>query len=141
MINNSMNDQKQTRQQGFYKINLILLAGGALFFTNIANAAVWLFDPSVRLEHSYDENFRLSTNSSQEDDVGTTRLVGELALKGKSERMDIKSFIRLDKAQYSGDDDNLSDRNNQLLGLRSKFKGEREKYVCFSGYFAARFNT
>ena len=122
-------------QKYFYGIGPLLFSGGILllFFANTANAAVWLFDPTVTLEQSYDENFRLSTNSSQEDDVSTTRLVGELALKGKSERMDVLSYIRLDKIQYGGDDEDLKDRDNQLLGLRSKYKVSERNTFSLDG--------
>ena len=133
MYINLINNQMQQRKQFFTKSGLIILATIALLFTNISNAAVWLIDPTVTLEHSYDENFRLSTNTSQEDDVSTTRLVGELALKGKSEQVDILSYIRLDKVQYNGDDDNLSDRDNQLLGLRSKYKVSERNTFSLDG--------
>ncbi len=135
MFYNSLSGLTQLKKKYLYKAGLILLVSGLLllFFTNTTNAAVWLLDPTVTLEHSYDENFRLTTNSSQEDDVSTTRLVGELALKGKSERADILSYIRLDKIQYGGDDEDLTDRDNQLLGLRSKYKVSERNTFSLDG--------
>ncbi len=93
-----------------------------LFIIGTANAAVWLFDPTVTLEQEYDDNYRLATESSNEDEVWTTTLTGELAIKGKSERADLEALIRLDAVDYNGDDDDLDDRNNQFLALSSKYK-------------------
>ena len=99
------------------------------FLSNSASAAVWLFDPRVILSQEYSDNYQLSTSSSDEDEVWTTKLTGELALRGKSERADLEALLRLDKVEYNGDDDRLSDRNNQLLGFASQYEvTERNKF-------------
>ena len=91
-----------------------------LLFSVTSKAAVWLYDPTITLKQEYDDNYRLSTNSSNEDEVWTTTLTGELALRGKSDRSDIAALIRLDAINYSGDDDDLRDKNNQLFGLSGR---------------------
>ncbi len=101
--------------------------------SNSVNAAVWLFDPTITLSQEYDDNYRLESESSNEDEVSTTNLTGELALKGKSERLDVKALVRLDAIKYSGDDRNLSDRNNQLVSLSSNYKAtEKNRFFLKS---------
>ncbi|MBT8112116.1 MAG: hypothetical protein KJO47_00415 [Gammaproteobacteria bacterium] len=104
--------------------------------SNSASAAVWLFDPTVSLSQEYDDNYRLATSSSNEDEVSTTKLSGELALKGKSERFDLKALLGLDAINYSGDDDNLDDKNNQSVRLTSSYRTtERSKFSLKGNYF------
>lgn len=108
----------------------------AAFLSNSASAAVWLFDPTVTLSQEYDDNYRLSTISSNEDEVSTTKLSGELALKGKSERFDLKALLGLDAINYSGDDDNLDDKSNQSVRLTSSYRTtERSKFSLKGNYF------
>ena len=102
-------------------------------FVNTVYAAVWLLDPRAVLEYGYDDNFRLSSNSSTEDEVSTARLVGELALRGKSERGDLEALVRLDKAEHGGDDRNLRDRSNQTLGLSSLYRLSKRNQVSLNG--------
>ncbi len=111
----------------------VCVASISALFSNSAIAAVWLFDPKISLQQGYDDNFRLSTNSSQEDEVWTSELSGELALRGKSERLDVEALLRLDAVKYSGDDDDLRDRNNQLIGLSSRYKATERKALIFKG--------
>ena len=103
------------------------------FLSNSASAAVWLFDPTVSLSQEYDDNYRLATNSSNEDEVGTTTLSGELALKGKSERFDLRALLGLDAIQYSGDDDDIDDRNNQSLRVTSAYSATERNRFTFKG--------
>ena len=103
--------------------------------SNSAGAAVWLFDPTVTFSQEYDDNYRLDTSSSDEDEVSTTKLSGELALKGKSERLDVNALLSLDAINYSGDDDNLNDKNNQSVRLTSAYSAtERNKFSLRSNY-------
>ncbi len=104
--------------------------------SNSASAAVWLFDPTVTLSQEYDDNYRLATSSSNEDEVSTTELSGELALKGKSERLDVKAILKLDAVNYSGDDDNLDEKNNQSVRLTSAYRvTERNRFSLKGNYF------
>jgi hypothetical protein len=100
-----------------------------VLLSSSASAAVWLFDPKVTLSQEYNDNYRLSTNSSNEDEVSTTILSGNLALKGKSERLNVRAILGLDAINYSGDDDSLDDRNNQSVRLTSEYRAtERNKF-------------
>lgn len=115
---------KKSVMQSKYKnqyISYISTIGIFLFLANNVHAAVWLFDPTITLSHEVSENYRLDTVSALEDDVDTTTLSGELALKGKSERLDFLGLLRIDAPNYSGDDDGLSDRNNQTFGLNTGY--------------------
>ncbi len=94
---------------------------GIFLLVNNVHAAVWLLDPTVTLSYEYSENYRLDTVSALEDDVGTTTLSGEVAVKGKSERLDFLGLLRIDAPSYSGDDDDLSERNNQTVGLNTGY--------------------
>lgn len=103
-------------------INFLIAAIFIFVFSDTASSAVvWLVDPSVTVEHEYDDNFFLSSDSSNEDQVQTTTLTGELAFRGKSDRLDMETLLRLDKVNYNGDDDRLNDRDNQFLGISSKY--------------------
>ena len=104
-----------------------------VLLSNSASAAVWLFDPTVTLLHEYDDNYRLSTSSSNEDEVSTTKLSGGLALKGKSERFDLKALLGLDATNYSGDDSNLDDKNNQTFRLTSAFRATERSSFSLKG--------
>jgi hypothetical protein len=104
-------------------------------YANSVMAAVWLFDPTISLGQAYDDNFRLTSNSSQEDEVGTTNLSGELAIKGKSERLDVKTLLRLDAINYSGDNSDLDDKNNQSLRLTSAYKATERNGFSLKGDF------
>ncbi len=84
-----------------------------------ANALEWLLDPRVTLEQGYDDNFFLDSNSSLEDEVSTTNLTGELALRGKSDRTEIETLARIDVVNYGGDDERLDEKGNQLFSLSS----------------------
>ena len=105
----------------------------AAFLSNSASAAVWLFDPWISLEQAYNDNFQLSSDSSNEDEVSTTILKGNLALKGKSERLDVEALIGLDANKYSGDDDNLDDRNNQEFRLTSAYRTTERNSLTLRG--------
>lgn len=94
----------------------------AALLSNSAGAAVWLFDPTITLSQGYEDNYRLSSDSSNEDEIWTTKLSGHLALKGKSERLDVKTVLRLDAINYNGDDSDLNERNNQLMRLASTYR-------------------
>jgi hypothetical protein len=127
-------DTKETQ------INLFSYFVGSMclvaLLSNPASAAVWLFDPWIGLSQEYNDNYQLSTDSSNEDEVSTTRLSGELALKGKSERLDVKALFGLDAINYSGDDDNLDDRNNQSVRLTSAYRvTERNRFALKGNYF------
>ena len=91
----------------YFVVSMYLVA----FLSNSANAAVWLYDPTVTLSQSYNDNYDLATESSNENEVSTSKLSGELAIKGKSERLDVKAILGIDAINYSGDDDNLNDKN------------------------------
>ena len=111
--------------------NFLLL----IIFSGTGSAAVWLYDPKITLSQDYNDNYRLTTDSSNEDEVWTTKLTGELALRGKSDRLDIEVLGRLDAINYSGDDDDLRDKNNQLLGLSSRYGvSERNTFTLDSIY-------
>ncbi len=113
---------------------LVLIAGFALVISDSAlGAVVWLTDPSVTLELNFDDNYFLSSNSSLEDEVTTTRIIGEIALRGKSERLDLETLLRLDKVNFSGDDENLSNRDNQLFGFSSRYKVSQRNSFLFNG--------
>ena len=110
-------------------VNIIRSICVAVLISNSANAAVWLFDPKITFSYEYDDNYRLATDSSNEDEVSTTKLSGELALKGKSERLDLKALLDLDATNYSGDDDELSDRNNQSFRLTTAYRATERNRV------------
>jgi len=96
-------------------------------------AVVWLVDPSVTLELSFDDNFFLSSNSSLEDEVTTTTLTGEVALRGKSDRLDLETLLRVDTVNFSGDDERVSNRDNQLLGFSSLYRVSQRNRFLFNG--------
>jgi len=124
------------KRQGSLFMCFVCVASISALFSNSAIAAVWLFDPKISLKQGYDDNFRLSTNSSQEDEVWISELSGELALRGKSERLDVEALLRLDAVKYNGDDSDLKDRNNQLIGLSSRYKvTERNAFIFKGNYF------
>ncbi len=108
---------------------------GVFLFANNVQAAVWLLDPTVTLSYEYSENYRLDNVSALEDDVGTTTLSGEIAVKGKSERLDFLGLLRIDAPNYSGDDDDLSERNNQTVGLNTGYwLSDRNRVSLKSSY-------
>jgi len=124
------------KRQGSLFMCFVCVASVSALFSNSAMAAVWLFDPTVTLSQEYDDNYRLATNSSNEDEVWTTKLSGELALKGKSERLDLRALLRLDAINYSGDDSDIDDKNNQSLRLTSAYKAtERNKFLLKGSFF------
>jgi hypothetical protein len=91
-------------------------------------AQAWQLEPSATVEQSYDDNFRLTTES--EDKVFTTRLAGGLGLKRFTETIEIEGLVRADFAKFSGDTENLGDDtdNSQVLGLKASRKFERTKF-------------
>ncbi len=117
------------------KMSRVSLAVGLAFILSdtASSAVVWLTDPSVTLQHSYDDNYFLSSDSSNEDEVSTTTLTGELALRGKSDKLDLKTLLRVDKVNFSGDDDRLSNRDNQLLGFSTRYRVSRRNRFLFDG--------
>ena len=124
----------QKREVRLFK-SFVILSCLIVFLSNSASAAVWLFDPTITLSFENNDNYRLATSSQFEDDVDTTRLSGELALKGKSERFNFRGLIRLDAINYSGDDSNLDDRNNQTASINSSYRiSERNKIFIKSSY-------
>jgi hypothetical protein len=95
---------------------------------NAVMAQAWQLEPSATVEQSYNDNFRLTTES--EDKVFTTRLAGGLGLKRITETIEIEGLVRADFAKLSGDTENLGDDtdNSQVLGLKSLRKFERTKF-------------
>jgi hypothetical protein len=91
-------------------------------------AQAWQLEPSATVEQSYNDNFRLTTES--EDKVFTTRLAGGLGLKRFTETIEIEGLVRADFAKLSGDTENILDDtdNSQLLGLKASRKFERTKF-------------
>jgi hypothetical protein len=91
-------------------------------------AQAWQLQPSATVEQSYDDNFRLTTES--EDKVFTSRIAGGLGLKRFTETIDIEGLVRADFAKFSGDTENFGDDtdNSQLLGLKASRKFERTNF-------------
>ncbi len=127
--------KNQITQKGLSRLFIcnLLIFFVLMCCVNTVYAAVWLLDPRAVLEYEYDDNFRLSSDSSTEDEVSTARLVGELALRGKSEHFDLEALVRLDKAEHGGDDSNLRDRSNQTLGLSSRYRLSQRNQVSLKG--------
>lgn len=128
-LKNLDTQQRLTNLFGYFVKLTCLVA----LLSNSASAAVWLFDPTVTLSQGYDDNYRLSTSSSNEDEVSTTKLSGELALKGKSERFDLKALLGLDATNYSGDDSDINDKNNQTLRLTSAYRATERNKLSLNG--------
>lgn len=109
---------KQKTQKHLF-ISIVKITCLVTLLPNTASALEWLFDPRATLEQAYDDNFFLDSESSREEEVSSTILTGELALRGKSERTEIEALAKIDAVNHGGDNDRLDDRGNQLLGLSS----------------------
>lgn len=79
-----------------------------------AVADSWEVTPTLTLRQSYDDNFRLNDDK---DKVWGTNLIGSLRVNRATEDLDINGLLRLDLVKYTGDTDNISDKNNQLFAL------------------------
>ena len=123
------------KNRRFNKVYYLALAAGFVYALSgpTFGAVVWLIDPSVTLELSFDDNFFISSSSSDEDEVTTTTLTGEVALRGKSDRLDLETFLRVDTVNFSGDDERLSNRDNQLLGFSSLYQVSQRNRLLFNG--------
>lgn len=77
-------------------------------------ADAWQINPTLTLRQSYDDNFRLT---ERKDKVWGTNLIASVKLSRLTEDLDINGLVRLDFVKYSGDTDNISDKNNQLFSF------------------------
>jgi hypothetical protein len=93
----------------------LLAATLSLAAPGLALAQGYVLTPTVELQGGYDDNFRLAEEGEPEDEVGTGRIAGELALSRIAETVEIVGLLGVDAATYWGDDEGLEDDSNQLL--------------------------
>ena len=94
-----------------------------LFVPSVTFAQAWQLDPSVSVEGSYSDNFRLTTENPAR--VFSTKLEGVLGLSRITDTTSIDGVIGLDFIKYFGDTERLDDKDNQLVGLAAVRKWER----------------
>ncbi len=97
----------------------------ALYLPGMSYAATFEYTPTVSLEGSYNDNFRLETEDKDPDRVFSTVLGGALGLRRITDTMTLEGVIGLDFVNYFGDTDRLNDENNQSVALNVAKKGER----------------
>ncbi|MGI9301327.1 MAG: hypothetical protein ACR2RB_01270 [Gammaproteobacteria bacterium] len=95
-------------------------------FGGPANAAGWVFQPTVALGASYSDNYTLSPNL--ERSVLRSGVSGELGLSRLTDSTTLTGLFRADFAVLSGDDEGLDDNQNQLLTLNYVNKRERHEF-------------
>lgn len=110
-------------------LTLALIAG-------VAQADVWVFDPSVGIDQRFDDNFDLDPNN--EDGVSQTRLVGSLGLSRESQTNAFKGLFRADAlltVGNDGTDDGGGDLgSNQIVLLDYTHRRVRSSFgVRFNG--------
>ena len=110
--------------------NYVRLSIVLVLFSFLSPTAVWAqawqLEPEVTVEQSYNDNYRLTTES--EDKVFTTRLAGGLGLKRLTETIEFEGLLRADFVKYSGDTERLDDLDNQALGFKASRKFERTNF-------------
>lgn len=121
--------------QGWHlTLPLILTAGMAwVGVAQEARAEAWQIRPSISLEGSYDDNARMVVEGD-EDEVMATSLIGALELSRLSEVRETRGVLRWDAIRYSGDDEQLDDRDNQLARLQHVTKGELHEWGVEASY-------
>lgn len=105
------------------RIVKVIGAAVALFLPGMSYAAAFQYSPTVSLEGSYNDNFRLVT--SDPDRVFSTVLAGSLGLQRITDTMVLEGTIGLDFVNYFGDTDRLKDEHNQFAAFKLTRKGER----------------
>lgn len=92
-----------------------------------AYAEAWQIEPSVSLQASFDDNARM-TVEGDEDEVLATSLIGAVELGRITEIGSTRGVLRWDAIRYSGDDEQLDDRDNQLARLQHRSQGELSEW-------------
>lgn len=95
----------------------------ALYLPGMSYAATFEYTPTVSLEGSYNDNFRLETTDP--DRVFSTVLGGALGLRRITDTVAMEGIIGLDFVNYFGDTERLKDENNQSVAFNLAKKGER----------------
>lgn len=103
----------------------------ALAWTGSATAA-WQVEPSIALEGRYDDNPRMVQGGG--DDTFASTLSAALELANVDEVRSTRGLLRLDAINYSGSDERLRDRNNQVGRLQHLRKGERSRWGFDASY-------
>lgn len=134
MNDSKLNSNKRNRKSGRLAIALVLMTGMAWDgVTQTVGADAWQIQPSVSLQGSYDDNARMIAEG-EKDQVFATSLIGELELSRLSEVFETRGVLRWDAIKYSGDDDRLQDRDNQLARLQHVTKGELHEWGLEASY-------
>lgn len=112
----------------------IVLAGGAVWDGAMhgARAEAWQIQPSISLQGSYDDNARMI--AGEEDEVTSTSVIGALELSRLGEVRETRAVLRYDAIRYSGDDEGLDDRDNQLARLQHRSRGELHEWGLEASY-------
>lgn len=105
----------------------------APLLADAAFAQAWVVSPSISLSQEYEDNFRLDTDSPN-DQVFTTVLSGEVEASRLTEVLDLRAFARYDAIHYEGDDDDLADKHNQFAGLGSLYRTELGEWELDGSY-------
>lgn len=83
-------------------MNRVLSGLALVLATSVAQADVWVWDPSASLDQRFDDNYTISPRNPSS--VSATRVVGSLGLSRESQAMSIEGLLRADALLTIGDD-------------------------------------
>ncbi len=94
---------------------------------NVAQADVWVFEPTAAIDQRFDDNYELSSNEKRA--VSATRAVGTLGLSRESTSAAVRAFLRADALlSISEGDDNDDLSSNQIAFIETKAIRPRSSY-------------
>jgi hypothetical protein len=102
-------------------------------------AEAWVFQPSIRLDGIYEDNFRLEPDTPTAGQQGpqqvtTARIAPALRLSRVTDTMDIAGMLRVDSDFFFGDTENLENQSNQLADFSAFKKGELSRWGGILSY-------
>lgn len=109
-----------------HRPTLRLAVAVVLWLPVIAQANVWVFEPSAAIDQRFDDNYTIDPDSP--DGVSATRVVGTLGLSREAQSAKFTGLVRVDGLVTQSDTNNSSLSSNQVLFLKSEFTQERSKF-------------
>ncbi len=102
------------------------IASGIAATPFVANADVWVFEPTAAIDQRFDDNYTISPSNPEK--VTASRLVGTLGLSRESQSAKFTGLFRAD-ALLTNSNQNASDlSSNQILFFDTKFNSARSVY-------------
>ncbi len=94
-------------------------------------ADAWVLEPSIKLDVGFDDNNGMDVVDPQE--VGVTKITGELGLRRLSQTHFFKGAILVDAVNYQGDE-TIESNSNQVLYFSTSFNKPRSRWGANFNY-------